>query len=219
MPFFGISQGWFAGFSRQVFVDFGQFQGQEFFVQHLGHPIRIIKDWERFAPIALAAKDGIAQTVIHLSFSLSYFFQLGYGLFGSLLIPQSVQKPGILQYKPGFFGISFFGNIHSLEYVRNVYREMGCKIVIPLVATRNGHYRTGSISRQYIIANPNRHRFLCKRMLRIPPRKGTGDGLYIGHTVTFGTLCRGLDVGLNLCFLFRSCDFGHQFMLRCQGHK
>ena len=62
-PILCPSQWRLAALRRQVLVDFRQLQGQLRFIHHVRHPVLVIHG-EGFAPIPLAAEDGIPQAVI-----------------------------------------------------------------------------------------------------------------------------------------------------------
>ena len=88
-PLGGIAQGRFASLGRQELIHLRQLNRQAFFRYHLGNPMLVI-DGEGFAPVALTAEDGIAQTVVHLHatqvMSLHEALCLGDGLFDGLAV-------------------------------------------------------------------------------------------------------------------------------------
>ena len=51
---------------RQELVHLRQSQRQALFGQRTRHAVGVVVDRERFAPVALAAEDGVAQAVVHL---------------------------------------------------------------------------------------------------------------------------------------------------------
>ena len=71
-PHLSAAQWWLARFGRFVLADFGQLQGQTLFGNHVGHVVLVIyREW--LAPIALAAEDGVAQTIVHFHAAQAFF--------------------------------------------------------------------------------------------------------------------------------------------------
>ncbi len=71
VPVLGTPQRGFAGFGRQVFVDFRQMQRKLVLAEHYGYTVLVIYR-ERFPPVALAAENGITQAVVYLYFAYTF---------------------------------------------------------------------------------------------------------------------------------------------------
>ena len=89
-PLRGMSQWRFACFGRQELGHFGQLQRQAAFGNHVGH-VALIVNGERFAPVALAAEDGVAQAVVHLDAAQMVFLDVFLGGGNGFLDGESVQ--------------------------------------------------------------------------------------------------------------------------------
>src|SRR5699024_4476428 len=134
------------------------------------------------APVSLATENGIAQTIIYSAFAGSCLFQFGNYFWHPFGIGKSVEKIRIL------IGEIFFPHKKVLlVFVADVENrfdfrhsllsfKMGRKFVIAFITGRNGHYGSGAIARQDIIAHPNRKGFFSERMLGIGSGKYPGNG-------------------------------------------
>ena len=95
---------------------------------------------------------------------------------------------------------------------------MFSKSIVAAVVCRNSHNRSRSVSRQYIIANPNGNSFARKRINGIRTAEYAGYAT-VGDSFAFGTFFCPVKVSLYLCFLRFGSQQRNQLTFRSQYHK
>ena len=92
------------------------------------------------------------------------------------------------------------------------------KCIVTTIVRRYRHDGSCSITSQYIITNPYRNRFSCKRIYCIRTTKHTRYTT-VCNTLTFCTLLCTVQISLNFCTLCFGCQHRHQFTFRCKYHE
>src|SRR3712207_2532857 len=118
-----------------------------------------------------------------------------------------------------FFGVeTFFAHIASFHQRTNLQSEMFGKRIIAAIMRRNSHDGSRSISCQYVIADPHRNGFACKRINGVRTTEHSAHAA-IGNTFAFGTFLRTFEISLHFGFMFRSSQPLYQFAFRSQYHE
>ena len=153
-PFRGMSQRRFARFGGQEFGHFRKFQRQAAFINHVRHSVLVVNR-ERFAPIALAREDGVAQAEVYFYASQIMFFHIFLGGGDGFLNSQSVQVEVAIRLCTCFrrvaydtlFGIeTFFAYIAAFHQRNDRQVEVLGKSVVAAVVCRYGHDGACSVS-------------------------------------------------------------------------
>ncbi len=152
-PVLGAPQRRLAGFRGEVFVDFGQLE-REIFVG-CRNAVDIAYGY-RLAPVTLAAEYGVAQTVVCLHASYSFFFDKslggGDGLFHGHTVEIQLGAFGV--YHRAFFGVeAFLAHIGSLDKRYYGQVEVAGKGVVAAVVGRNGHNGARAVACQNVVAD------------------------------------------------------------------
>ncbi len=157
LPVFGAAQGWLAGLGGEVFVDFGQLEGQG--VVGFGNTVDIAYGYG-FAPVALAAEDCVSEAVVHLHASYACFFDVALGGCNGFLDGEAVEV------QRGAFGVNhaaFFGFERGLAHVgafdegNDGEVEVACEGVIAAVVCGHGHDSACAVAGEHVVANPHGH--------------------------------------------------------------
>ena len=95
---------------------------------------------------------------------------------------------------------------------------MTCKSIVAAVVCRHCHDGTGTVTGQYIIANPNGNSLSRERINTVSTCKNT-TYLTVGDTVALGSFLRCSHVFVYFGFIFGRCKLFYQFAFRSQNHK
>ena len=147
-PVLGAGQRRLAGLSGEELVDFRKFQRQAFVRHGAGNTVLVI-DRERFAPIALAREDGVAQTVVYLATAQAMRFDIVDGRGNGLPDIHSIEETGIA-HDAGLSVEAAFGNVASLDDGHDGEIECPGENIVTAVVRRHGHDGTGAIAGQNI---------------------------------------------------------------------
>ena len=159
-PILGAGERRFAGLSRQELVHLRQNHRQLGLRNGIRHPFFVI-DGERFTPIALAAEDSVAQTVVHRTVTDTHVVNLGNHRLAALFDGHPGDKAGIdahagLAVKRLLPCVGVAGLIHGGRHnLTDRQIEMACKRKVAAVVGRHCHDGTGAVVRKHIIANPD----------------------------------------------------------------
>ena len=160
-PVLGVTERRLAGLGGLIVADFGQLQGQALLGNHVGHVVLVV-DGERFAPIALAGEDGIAQTVVHLHASDAglgdVLLRGGNGLLHGEPVEaelgtrwRTVGNCGRAVANDAFLGIvALLADIGSLDEGDDGQTEVLGKGIVARVVGRHSHDGTGAIAGQHV---------------------------------------------------------------------
>ena len=84
---------------------------------------------------------------------------------------------------------------------------------------RNSHHGTGTISGQYIIANPNRNLFSGEGMNSICSGKLSANLFHIGLTFPFTSVLCKSHIFIHCFFMFCGSNLIHQLKFRSKGQE
>ncbi len=137
----------FSAFSRQILVYFGQYNGQIVFIHRFRNSILIVYRYG-FSPVTLSSENGIAQTVIHFSFSKSALFNFSNNFFDGLFYFKPVNQLrvdalAIVRIKTFFIGQS---RVVWLYYFFDRQVKMLGKSIITRIMCRYTHHSACSVS-------------------------------------------------------------------------
>ena len=199
---FGPCQWWIPVFGWQVGVHVGK---QDLLVfDELWHAL-IVTDGEGLPPVALAAKYGVAQPVVHAGRRKPGGFRFldGDGQHGRATLPTplaAVAQHGIL------VGAGAFGDVMAFENRRDVQPKGAGKLPVPLVSGRDSHDSTGSISGENVIGNPNGHRCSRERVQGTGTREAPSHAAVASHPFALAPGSGFLLIGSNGILMLSRCD-------------
>ena len=210
----------FAGFRRQILVDFRHFQRQFGFIQHIGHIVLVIHG-ERFAPIALTAENGVPQAVIDLAFADASCFDL-LGYFGNRLFDlQAVQHTAVDHFS--LFGvIRTFAQVDGMTVVddrNNRQIKFSGEGIVPAIVCGNRHNGARSVAGKHIFADPYGDGFIRKGIHGVRAGEHAGHGLHLALAFPFRAFGDIFQVIRHRFLLFRGGQWFYVFAFRRQYHK
>ena len=216
-PVLGSCQRRFAFFGRQVFVHFRQQQRQLVVRQGVRHSVLII-DREGFAPVTLAAEDGIAQAEVRPGFAYSSLLDFFHHAVNRLLHFKPVQEIRIDQGAVlGFVG--FLADVpagHDLAYGQV---EVLGETVVPAVVRGYGHDGSRPVSCQHVFRNPYRKLFPAERVYRIRTGEHPAGFVDIGLAFAFGAVLGVFHIVFHCFFLFCRGQGRNHFVFRAKDHE
>ena len=223
-PVLGTGQRRLARLGRLILADGGQLERQLRLVHSVRHTVLVV-DRERLTPIALAAKDGIAQTVVGLARADTQFLQFFNHALNGFLHSQAVEEArvdqlailGIEAFVPSS-GVSRLG-ARFLHHLNNRQVEMTGKSEVAAVVGRHGHDGAGAIAHQHVVGNPDGQLGTRDGVDAIGTRESATHLAHLGHTLAFAAVLSAGDVFLHLGALLRRGDFRNQLMLGSQHHE
>ena len=200
------------GLAWTVVIQFRQDQRQILIIQYADSTVFIMNDRNRFAPVTLSGENPFSEFVVDLlAADASCFQPFQHGIDRIFLI-QSVHKTGIdvdAVLCPGFLG-----NIAAFQYRNDIDTEFLCEIVVSFIMGRNRHDRTGTISHQNVVGDPDRDLLFVDRIDRISADEHTGLILIQFRPLHFGLGRTFLLIGFNFRLLIGSRDLVDQRMFR-----
>ncbi len=129
-----------------------------------------LDNWDRFAPVALAGKDPVAELIIDFGAAGPFFRQIFCDLFLGLFHGKAVEKAGINHDAFGTIGKRFFLDVAALYDFNNREAEFLSEIPVAGIVGRDGHNGARAVRHEDIIRNENRD---------LPP----ADGVNSAHAV------------------------------------
>ena len=161
-PFLGMSQWRLSVLGGLILVNLRQLQWQTLLGNHIGHAVLVIHR-ERFAPVALAREDGIAQTVVHLHAAQvvlrHIFLGSGDGFFhGQSVQHQSAFSPTLHRrvHHDTLFGIeTLLAHVGTLDERYDGQVEMLGEGIVARVVRRYCHDGSRTVASQHIFRNPH----------------------------------------------------------------
>ena len=221
-----MAQGRFARLGGQEVLHLRQLHWQAVLWYHLRHSVLVING-ERFAPVALTAEDGIAQTVVYLHPSQLVALDVLLGGCYGLLYCQSVQNQ--IAVRSLFLGRavahdSLLGVITLLAHVSTLYQgydgevEVACKGIVAAVMGRYGHDGTSTISCQHVLTYPYGITLAGEGIDGIRTREHTCHAV-VNLPLALGTALHVGQILLHLGLLSVGGQLLHQFALGCQNHE
>ena len=232
-PISRVRKGRLARFAGLVFFDFRKLKRKLSFFEQGDFAIFPVDHGKRFAPVSLTAEEPVAQFIIHGSFSQSGIFEPFGNLLDALLFRQSVDVDadgGVGRVDvAAIFGpagiacqdvqpqllIRICGRIQDADDGQLI--GLG-EFEVSVVVRRYGHDGPCTVTHQDVIGHPDRNLVTVDRV----------DGITAGKDPCFtfgqvGTVEIAFQGGIrniffDSFFLFRSCDFIHQFVLGSHHH-
>ena len=118
-----------------------------------------------------------------------------------------------------FFRIeTFFAYIASFHQRNNRQAKMLCKRIVTAVVSRNRHNGSRTVSRQHVIADPDRHSFTRKRIDSIRTAEYTRHTA-VRNAFTLCTFLRAVKVSLHFSTLPVGSQLRNQLTFGCQHHE
>ena len=214
-------------FGRQELVHLRQSQRQALFGQRAWHTVGVVIDRERFAPVALAAEDGVAQAVVHLDptepFGCDVALRCGDG-FGHI---HAVQHESARAFPAShrrvdhaaLFGVeALLGDVATLDQRNDGQIEMACEGIVATVVRGDGHDGARAVAGQYIVADPDRDLFARQRVDGV---RATEDArhLMVGNALALRASLHGFEIRLHVGPLCVGCELPDVLAFRRQHHK
>ena len=163
-----MSEWWLAAFCGKEFLNSRQLNRQAL----LGYRVRysvLVVDWEWLTPVALAAEDCVAQTVVHLHAAKFILGNILLCLCDSLLDSESVKvefaAAELLDRRISHYTLlgieTLLTYIATLNERTHLNTKVLCKCIVAAVVCRNRHNSTSTITCKYIVAHPYRNLLAC----------------------------------------------------------
>ena len=136
--------------------------------------LRTINNRNRRAPIALAADQPIAHFVSNLRLAFTLLLEPSDNLLASILAARTVKSAGIHQNP--FAVITSVGVnviLGPLNYLNDWQLEFFSKSKVAVVMRWHAHHRTGTVTAQYVISDPNRDLLASRRVDSVAAAKNT----------------------------------------------
>ena len=212
---------------RQELIHLRQSQRQALFGQRPRHAVGVVVDWERFAPVALAAEDGVAQAVVHLDptqpFGCDVALRCGDG-FGHI---HAVQHESARAFPAShrrvdhaaLFGVeALLGDVATLDQPNDGQIEMACEGIVATVVCGHSHDGARAVASQHVVADPDRD--LLARQ-RIDGVRATEDArhLMVGDAFALRAPLDRFEIRLHVGPLRVGCESPDVLALRRQHHE
>ena len=185
---------------------------------HRGGYTVVVINRERFAPVALAREDGIAQAVVDLPASQAVLLNVVDSGGNGLLDAHSGKETRVAHNS--LLGVeTLLGDVAALDQGDYRQIELLSERIVAAVVRRHSHNGSGAVAGQHIFRNPNGN---------LPAREGiegVGAGKDAGHlaglcdALTLGLLLGLQQIGLNGLLLLRRCELLHPLALGSQNHE
>ena len=210
---------------RQEFFNLGKFERQTLLWYRIWNSVLVV-DWEWLTPITLAAEYCIAETIVYLYPTQFVFCHELFGLCNSLFHCQTV-KVELTITKRGnrrichytlFCIEALFADIAALYERTYLNAEVLCEGVVAAVVCRNSHNGTCTITREYIVAHPNRNLLSCDGVDGICAGEHTCY-IAVDHTFTLGALLCAVEISLYSLFLVCCSELGNKLAFGSKYHE
>ena len=223
-PHRGVSQWGLACGGRLEVLHLGQQQRQALFGYGVGSVILVV-DGERLAPVALAAEDGVAQTVVHRAAADTHLLYLVDDGCHRILHLHAGHKAAVHAVaRLSVHALLPCGGVAELVWVEGHHLsdgqvEMACKGKVAAVVCRHSHDGTRAVACQHIVAHPDGYALARQGV------HGKGSGEYAAHLLhlclafALRAVLRPSHVGLHLGTLLRSGNLLYHLMFGAEHHK
>ena len=149
-----------------------------------------MQDRERFAPVALAAEQPVAQFELHLAAADVFRFEpFGDDALG-LRRGQTVEGDFIIGASDvdAVAAVRLVAkvNVHVIgrfDHLRDRQIERACKVVVALIVGRHGHDRARAVAHQHVVGDPDGNRLAGGGIDREGPGVHAGLGVRFGHAI------------------------------------
>ena len=214
-------------FGRQELVHLRQSQRQAFLGQRAWHAVGVVVDRERFAPVALAAEDGVAQTVVHLDPPQPCVRDVALRScdgFGHIHAVQHESARAFLTSHwrvdhAALFGIeALLGDVAPLDQRNDGQVEMACEGIVATVVRGNSHDGARAVASQYIVADPDRDLFARQRVDGVRATEDTRH-LMVGDAFALRAPLDRFEIRLHVSPLRVGCESPDVLALRRQHHE
>ena len=214
-------------FGRQELVHLRQSQRQTLLGQWTRHTVGVVVDREWFAPVALAAEDGVAQAVVHLDPAQPFVRDVALRScdgFGYIHAVQHESAGPLLTSHwrvdhAALFGIeTLLGDVATLDQRNDGQIEMACEGIVATVVRGDGHDGARAVASQHVVADPDRD--LLARQ-RIDGVRATEDArhLMVGNALALRASLDRFEIRLHVGPLRVGCESPDVFALRRQHHE
>ena len=223
-PVLGACQWGLTRFGGQKLVDFGEQHREFVFRDGIRHPILIIYG-KRFAPVALAAEDGVAQAEIDRAVADTHLLNPFNHCFAGILDRHPVNESGIDAHTrlaveallPGVRVADFVDR--RCDHLPDGQVEMAGEGKVAAVVGGHGHDGAGAVVAQHIVADPDGDAFLGDGVDGERAREDAAHLLDLRLPFTFGAVLGPGDIGLHGLLLLRSGNRGNHLVFRTEHHE
>ena len=150
---------------RLIVISCRQFKRQIVFRYRPQRSIFHMDDRNRLAPVALTREQPVSELVLNLALTDLVFLKPVNHLRNCFFLAQTIQPFGVDMHPIASIGLCF--DIAALQNRNDRQMELLCKLIVTRIMRRHCHDRTGAISRQNIIRNPDRNFSAIDRIDRI----------------------------------------------------
>lgn len=218
-PMLGACEGWASVFGGSIIFEFGQKQGQILRGHGFDGAVGKVQDRERFAPITLARKQPVTETIGDGSCSQALCFDPVDDAAFCIVDVESVDQIAVDVRAVAFVGSG--GDIATLDDFED--GEVVCfgEFPVALIVCRDGHNRACAVVHQDIIGDVDGDRLPVDGVdgMRACPDACFLSAFVDAFAVRF--VASGVDVLFDLIALVGLCDlgdqrmFGGEYAIRC----
>ena len=169
-PVGGVSQRRLASIARLVFGQFGQFVRKVLLIDHRNFAVFPVNDWERLAPVALAAEQPVADFIVDCGLAQIALGKPGNHLVNGVFLVQTVKEARIDVH--AVFGPGLLLHIDfRFQNFDNRQVEFLGKLPVACVVGGHGHNCASSVAHQHVIGHPNRYQCAVYGIFSISARE------------------------------------------------
>ena len=221
-----IAEGRFARLGGEELCHLRQFEREALFRHELRHAVFIVHG-EGFAPIALTAENGVAQTAVRLHASQPVRCDKSFGGGDGLFHRKPVEREALAGAYSGtgrighgaFFRVeALFAHIGALDERHDGQVEVTGESIVATVVRRHRHDGPRAVARQHIVRNPHRDFFAGEGVHRIATREHATHPS-VGDAFAFRALGRGGHIGFHLFAAVGRGELRHEFAFGSEHHE
>ena len=221
-----IAEGRFARVGGEELRNLRQFEREALFRHEVRHAVFIVHG-EGFAPIALTAENGVAQTVVRLHASQPVRCDKSFGGGDGLFHRKPVEREALAGSHSGtgrighgaFFRVeALLAHIGALDERHDGQVEVTGESIVATVVRRHRHDGARAVARQHIVRNPHRDFFACEGVHRVATREHAAHPS-VGDAFAFRALGRGGHIGFHLFAAVGRGELRHEFAFGSEHHE
>ena len=212
-PVLCLSKSWATGWIWTIIVNLWMHNRELIFWNSVWIAVFVISDRDWTTPIALTWNEPVAHLVGNLVVAETVFFEHFDNLFASFVTWKTVEFARINNFAFAVITLvvviwtfRFFDNFNDRKF------ELGCKLKVALIMSRNCHDCTFAVSHQDVVRNPDWDFLLSNRIDCITTSK-YASFLFVLLAFDFRFLDSVLNVFFNLSFGSLGADIRDKWML------